>query len=113
MNIVVYVRPNCTWSESVCEILDKYGLPYDRRDIVADVANYDEMVRKSGQRHAPCVEIEGVMIADASDEDVENYLLSHELIRAEPYKEASVAVETESEGKPSAYFKMTPPTKFF
>ena len=40
------------------------------------------MVRKSGQPLSPCVEIDGVMLADISGEEVENYLLANNLVKA-------------------------------
>jgi len=113
MKIIAYIRTSCKWSDSVCEILDKYELPYDKRNISTDAGIFEEMVRNSGQRHAPCVEIDGVMLADVRGEDVENYLLSHELVEAAEYQESSVPAEADGEGKGGVYFKMTPPTKFF
>ena len=44
-------------------------------------AHYAEMVQKSGQPLSPCVEIDGVMLADISGEEVENYLLSNDLVK--------------------------------
>ena len=38
------------------------------------------MVAKSGQPLSPCVEINGVMLTDVSGEEVENYMLSNELV---------------------------------
>ena len=40
------------------------------------------MVEKSGQALSPCVEVDGVMLADVSGEEVENYLLSNELVKS-------------------------------
>jgi monothiol glutaredoxin len=40
------------------------------------------MVRKSGQPLSPCVEIDGVMLADISGEEVENYMLANNLVQA-------------------------------
>jgi glutaredoxin len=113
MNISVYYRQNCIWSESVREVLDKYGLAYDKRDIVADRNMFDEMVRKSGQRHAPCVEIDGVMLSDVSGEDVENYLLSHEMVRDAVYDDNAVGNGNSVEMDHFAFSKITPPTQFF
>lgn len=62
-------------------IFRKYALDYEDRDIIHDPANYEEMVRKSGQPLSPCVEIDGVMLADVSGEEVENYLLSNNLVK--------------------------------
>jgi monothiol glutaredoxin len=39
------------------------------------------MVRKSGQPLSPCVEIDGIMLADVSGEEVENYLLANDLVK--------------------------------
>jgi monothiol glutaredoxin len=38
------------------------------------------MVTKSGQPLSPCVEVDGIMLADVSGEEVENYLLSNKLV---------------------------------
>jgi monothiol glutaredoxin len=65
----------------------KYDLAYEDVDIINHRNNYDEMTRKSGQALSPCVEIDGVMLADVSGEEVENYLLSNHLV--EPNETAS------------------------
>jgi glutaredoxin len=81
MNITAYLKPHCGWSNGVRAIFKKYGLEYEDRDIINNPANYAEMVQKSGQPLSPCVEIDGVMLADVSGEEVENYLLSNELVQ--------------------------------
>lgn len=112
MKITVYLRQNCRWSEDVCDILEKYGLSYTSRDVVADTSFFDEMVRKSGQKHAPCVEIDGVMLGDVCGEDVENYLLSHELVRAIPYENPAPVFEPE-EGKHVINSRINAAKRFF
>ena len=59
----------------------KYSLPFEDIDIINNRANYAEMVQKSGQPLSPCVEIDGVMLADISGEEVEIYLLSNDLVK--------------------------------
>jgi len=81
MNIKAYLKPSCGWSNGVRTILRKYGLEYSDIDIINNRANYAEMVQKSGQPLSPCVEIDGVMLADVSGEEVENYLLSNDLVK--------------------------------
>lgn len=61
-------------------IMKKYGLEYEDRDIINNPDQYAEMVEKSGQPLSPCVEIDGTMLADVSGEEVENYMLSNELV---------------------------------
>ncbi|PTX91390.1 glutaredoxin [Opitutus sp. ER46] len=81
MKIKAYLKPHCGWSNGVRAILRKYGLPFEDIDVVGNRENFAEMVQKSGQALSPCVEIDGVMLADVSGEEVENYLLSNDLVK--------------------------------
>lgn len=80
MKIRAYLKPTCGWSNGVRAILRKYRLEFEDIDVINHRGNYEEMVRKSGQGMTPCVEIDGVMLADVSGEEVENYLLSNQLV---------------------------------
>jgi len=82
MKINAYLKPSCGWSNGVRAIMRKHGLAYNDIDIINNRENYAEMVTKSGQPLSPCVEIDGVMLADVSGEEVENYLLSNDLVKA-------------------------------
>ena len=81
MQIKAYLKPSCGWSNGVRTIMRKYNLPFEDIDIINNRANYAEMVQKSGQPLSPCVEIDGVMLADISGEEVENYMLSNNLVK--------------------------------
>ena len=72
--IIAYLKPHCGWSNGVRAILQKYNLPFEDRDIINDPAQYEEMVRKSGQPLSPCVEVDGKMVADVSGDELELYL---------------------------------------
>jgi monothiol glutaredoxin len=78
--IIAYLKPTCGWSQGVRAILRKYDLPFEDRDIINDPAQRQEMIEKSGQMLSPCVEINGSMLADISGDEVEAYLLSHQLV---------------------------------
>lgn len=81
MKIKAYLKPHCGWSNGVRAIMRKYNLEFEDIDIINVRANYEEMVRKSGQPLSPCVEIDGVMLADVSGEEVENYMLANDLVK--------------------------------
>ena len=81
MKIKAYLKPQCGWSNGVRPVMSKHALAYDDIDIINNRENYAEMVQKSGQPLSPCVEIDGVMLADISGEEVENYLLSNDLVK--------------------------------
>ena len=81
MKIKAYLKPQCGWSMGVRAIMAKHELEYEDIDIINNRDNYAEMVAKSSQPLSPCVEIDGVMLADVSGEEVENYLLSNNLVQ--------------------------------
>lgn len=61
-------------------IMSKYELEYEDIDIINSQENYAEMVAKSGQPLSPCVEIDGIMLADVSGEEVEAYMIKNNLV---------------------------------
>ena len=75
--VTAYLKPSCGWSRGVRAVLDKYGLAFKDKDIINVPANYEEMVRKSGQPLQPCVEIGETMLADISGDDLEAYLIEN------------------------------------
>lgn len=113
MNIKAYLKPTCGWSMGVRAIMSKYGLEYEDIDIINNPDNYAEMVAKSGQPLSPCVEIDGIMLADVSGEEVEQYMLANKLVEASD-SEASVPTDRgctdeehekmRSESKPIRFF---------
>lgn len=81
MKIKAYLKPHCGWSKGVRAIMKKYDLAYEDIDIINVPENYAEMVQKSGQNLSPCVEVDGVMLADVSGEEVESYFLANKLVK--------------------------------
>jgi len=111
MTIKAYLKPQCGWSNGVRAIMSKHGLEYEDIDIINNRDNYAEMVQKSGQPLSPCVEIDGVMLADVSGEEVENYMLSNELIKP---NEATTDVATDAGCSDEEHAKMASDTiRFF
>jgi monothiol glutaredoxin len=78
--ITAYVKTQCGWSNGVRAVLKKYDLPYTEKDIIQNPAFRWEMEQKSGQPLSPCVEVNGTMVADISGEELEQYLLQHNLV---------------------------------
>ncbi len=78
--IIAYMKPVCGWSNGVRAIFDKYGLEYEDRDIINNEENYREMVQKTRQQYQPSVQIDDVMLADVSGDEVEAYLVSEGIV---------------------------------
>ena len=111
MKIKAYLKPHCGWSNGVRAILRKYALGFEDIDIINNRDSYAEMVRKSGQPLSPCVEIDGVMLADVSGEEVENYLLSNDLVKP---NEVEAGVATNAGCSDEEHAKMATKTvRFF
>src|SRR6266481_6447243 len=75
--ITAYLKTQCGWSAGVRAVLKKYDLPYTEKDIIQNPAFRWEMEQKSGQPLSPCIEINGVLLADISGEEVEQYLVEN------------------------------------
>ena len=90
--IIAYLKTQCGWSRGVRAIFEKYELPYEERNIQENPRYYVEMVERSGQPLSPCVEVNGVMLADVSGDEVEAYLVEHGLVQPSA---APVAVPTD------------------
>lgn len=110
MKVTAYVRANCIWCSGVCSMLDKYGIAYERCDIGTDAEALSKVIRKTGQNLFPCVEIDGDMLADTSAQEVEDYLISHELVETRP------SADTPANGKTRTHIagvRLEDPTRFF
>lgn len=44
--------------------LDDHGVEYEKVDVIADEAAFDEMIRLSGQDLAPVIDVDGQVLAD-------------------------------------------------
>lgn len=111
MKIKAYLKPHCGWSNGVRAIMRKHNLEFEDIDIINNRSNYEEMVRKSGQPLSPCVEIDGVMLADVSGEEVENYMLANELVKP---TDTAVDVKTNAGCSDEEHARMqAKPVRFF
>ena len=74
MAAIAYLKQQCGWSRGVREVLAKYGIEYEERQIHIP-ENFQEMVDKTGQAMQPCVQLsDNLMLADVSGEELEMYL---------------------------------------
>ena len=73
--IIVFYKPMCAWSQTVFEVLEKYQLDYERKNVLEDQDSFSEMIERTNQRQAPCVEINDQMLIDVGGEEVEAFLI--------------------------------------
>ena len=53
--------------------LDDHDIQYEKIDVIADDAAFEEMVRLSGQEMAPVLEVEGKILADFGPEELPGF----------------------------------------
>jgi len=62
--IRLFIKPYCGWCHKAVRWLDDRGVDYEKVDVMADEAAYDEMIRLSGQELAPVIEVDGEILSD-------------------------------------------------
>jgi len=85
--ITAWLKTSCGWSTGVRAILKKYDLPFEDKDIIQNQAFRWEMEQKSGQQLSPCVEVNGTMLPDISGEELEQWMLTNNVV--EPVDKAT------------------------
>jgi glutaredoxin len=61
-------------------MLRRRKIAYEARDVISNRKYYEEMVSRTGQTCAPCVEINGEMLADVGAEEVEAWLRKRKFV---------------------------------
>ncbi len=80
MRTRLFIKPYCGWCHKAMHWLDDRHIPYEKIDVIADEAAFDEMVRLSGQELAPVIEVDGKILADFGPEELAKFWekLNHE-----------------------------------
>ena len=73
MKTRLFIKPYCPWCQKAMLWLDEHGIEYDKLDVIADKAAFDEMVRLSGQELAPVIDVNGKVLADFGPEELDKF----------------------------------------
>ncbi|MFM2082569.1 MAG: hypothetical protein RL380_1260 [Verrucomicrobiota bacterium] len=73
MKIRLFIKPYCGWCHKAIRWLDARGLDYEKIDVMASDANWNEMVRLSDQDLAPVIEVDGQVLADFGPPELEAF----------------------------------------
>ena len=71
--IRLFIKPYCGWCHKAIHWLDAHGVTYEKIDVIADEAAYDEMIRLSGQELAPVIEADGEILADFAPDQLPEF----------------------------------------
>jgi glutaredoxin 3 len=79
MKIRLFIKPYCPWCQRAVSWLDEHDIKYQKLDVIADEAAFNEMVKLSGQELTPVIEVNGKVLADFGPEELAKFWekLSH------------------------------------
>lgn len=71
--IRLFIKPYCGWCHKAIRWLDDRDINYDKVDVIADEASFDEMIRLSGQELAPVIDVDGEVLADFGPDQLADF----------------------------------------
>ena len=72
--INLYIKGGCPWCDMAEEWLQSKGFQYEVLDVLDDPAAFQEMIRLSGQRRAPTMEVGGKVLADFGPDELATFV---------------------------------------
>jgi len=81
MTLKLYVKVWCQWCVMAQEWLDARGYRYELIDVEQNRADYEEMIRISGQRYTPTLLLgeSGLVLPDFGPPELEEFLRRHQI----------------------------------
>lgn len=70
-SVRLFVKTYCPWCHEAIDWLDARGIAYEKLDVSKSRAAFDEMVELTGQEKAPCIEVDGDVLADFGADELE------------------------------------------
>ncbi|KAB2658609.1 MAG: glutaredoxin family protein [Verrucomicrobia bacterium] len=77
VTVRLFVKPFCPWCEEAVDWLDEHGIKYETLDVIRDAVAYREMVDLTDQDRAPCIEVDGEVLADFGVDELQRWLAEH------------------------------------
>lgn len=62
MNVIVYSTPTCPWCTRVKDYLNMKEVQFKEINVAYDKEGAMEMIRKSGQRGVPVIDVDGTIV---------------------------------------------------
>ena len=72
--IKIYTKYYCGWCHEALDYLNKLGWEYEELEVAKNEKNYQELVKLSGQDMTPTALIDGKLLVDFGEEELEAFL---------------------------------------
>lgn len=76
MNVIVYTTPTCPWCTRAKEYLKYKEVRFKEVNVAEDRQGAIEMIRKSGQRGVPVIDINGHIVVGFNQAEIDRLLSS-------------------------------------
>ena len=73
MKTRLFIKPYCGWCDKATRWLDDHDIAYEKIDVIADDAAFEEMIRISGQELAPVLDVNGKVLTDFGPEELPGF----------------------------------------
>jgi monothiol glutaredoxin len=69
----LFIRPGCPWCDEAIDWLGERGIAFEELDVTNDAEARREMRELTGQTYAPCIEVDGRVLADFGADELEEW----------------------------------------
>ena len=69
----LFVKSYCPWCHRAIQWLTGRGIPFETVDVIHDEMAHDEMIRLSGQKLVPVIDVDGKILADFGPEQLATF----------------------------------------
>jgi glutaredoxin-like YruB-family protein len=80
MSVRVYSTSTCPWCDKAKDYLSQLGVAFEAVDVSRDRAMAEEMIRKTGQRGVPVLDIGGTIIVGFDRPAIDAALKANKLL---------------------------------
>ncbi len=72
-NVRLFIKPFCGWCYEAKDWLEERGIPYEELDVTNSREARAEMHQLTGQSKAPCIDVDGEILADFDTDQLEAF----------------------------------------
>jgi len=74
MQVKIYSTPMCPWCKKTKEFMKEHKIEFDDVDVSKDKNAAKEMVKKSGQKGVPVLDIDGIILIGFDEDKIKEAL---------------------------------------
>ncbi|MCE9518511.1 MAG: glutaredoxin [Verrucomicrobia bacterium] len=71
MTTRLFIKPGCPWCDEALDWLEAHNIQHDILDVTNNSDARREMLDLTGQTKAPCIEVDGHVLADFGADELE------------------------------------------